>query len=216
MAGEPDTPRAKLSLAITRFTSARQRVEQLEAAQPEAMQRRIEARKHVEELASALRRVREAEEHDLVEALVTGTAERSAIADTTASLQSAEAAYEMARRVSDSLDRTLANDRRDLSWQRARLGEAVAAVVLDSDELTTLLDARQEALRALSTIEFCLGYLRARNCLPASQRPSLALSDDPSQRDLDPALRIRYERWLSALERDASAELDLEGTNEHS
>jgi hypothetical protein len=92
MAGEPDTPRAKLSLAITRFTSARQRVEQLEAAQPEAMQRRIEARKHVEELASALRRVREAEEHDLVEALVTGTAERSAIADTTASLQSAEAA----------------------------------------------------------------------------------------------------------------------------
>jgi chromosome segregation ATPase len=159
MAGEPDTPRAKLSLAITRFTSARQRVEQLEAAQPEAMQRRIEARKHVEELASALRRVREAEEHDLVEALVTGTAERSAIADTTASLQSAGAAYEMARRVSDSLDRTLANDRRDLSWQRARLGEAVAAVVLDSDELTTLLDARQEALRALSTIEFCLGYL---------------------------------------------------------
>jgi chromosome segregation ATPase len=174
MAGEPDTPRAKLSLAITRFTSARQRVEQLEAAQPEAMQRRIEARKHVEELASALRRVREAEEHDLVEALVTGTAERSAIADTTASLQSAEAAYEMARRVSDSLDRTLANDRRDLSWQRARLGEAVAAVVLDSDELTTLLDARQEALRALSTIEFCLGYLPGPETAyrPPSARPS--------------------------------------------
>jgi len=100
-----DSPRAKLALAIERWRTARDRVGELEAAQPRALKRRIQAGRARDE---AQRRASEEETRQLVDALVTDSnTTETTVGDTKGATKKAEADFELARRASDTIDREL-------------------------------------------------------------------------------------------------------------
>jgi chromosome segregation ATPase len=207
MVDAPDqSPRTRLALAIENYRAIAAHVADLERGRDLALDRRIEARRRRDDTQAALNRAHHDEAQQLVSDLLdTSTATRS-IAEHEATLQHAEAQYAQACRAAEAVEEALEKALRDMRWARRQLSEAVSAVVLQSEELTALLRDHGEAQRRLQSIENALRYLRARNAVPASVRALRAVSDDPSERDIDPALRTSWEHWLAALDHDPSSE----------
>jgi hypothetical protein len=195
------SPRAKLALAIERWRAARDRVAELEAAQPRALTRRIQTRRARDE---AQRRASEEEAGQLIDALVMDT--KISVADIEAATRKADAEYELARRASDAIDRELEEARTVLSWKTAQRDESVAMTVAQSTELAELLQQHAAARKCLYGIEAVLVLLSRRDALPATARGWSSIPDI-NRRDFDPELRESWQRWLAELENDAEAAL---------
>jgi hypothetical protein len=194
------SPRAKLALAIERWRTARDRVAELEAAQPRALKRRIQAGRARDE---AQRRTREEETRQLVDALVTDTKTTETIVGVAeGATKKAEADFELARRASDTIDRELEEARTVLSWKTPQRDQAIAVVVAPSSELTELLEQHAAARKCLYGIEAVLMLLNRKNALPPAARGWNSIPEW-HQRDFDPALCEKWQRWLSELETDA-------------
>jgi hypothetical protein len=198
------SPRAKLALAIERWRAARDRVAELEDAQPRALKRRIHAGRARDE---AQRRASEEETRQLVDALITdrGTTETTG-GDAEGATKKAEADFELARRASDAIDRELEEARTTLSWKSPQRDQAIAMIVAQSSELTELLEQHVAARRCLYSIEAVLMLLNRKDALPPAARGWSAFPQS-HQRDFDPALCEKWQRWLSDLETDAGAVL---------
>jgi hypothetical protein len=198
------SPRAKLALAIERWRTARDCVGELEAAQPRALKRRVQAGRARDE---AQRRASEEETRQLVDALVTdcGTTETT-LGDAEGATKKAEGDFELARRASDTIDRELEQARTVLSWKTPQRDQAIAVVVAQSSELTELLEQHAAARKCLYSIEAVLMLLNRMDALPPPARGWNSIAEW-HQRDFDPALCEKWRRWLSELETDAGAVL---------
>jgi len=198
------SPRAKLALAIERWRAARDRVAELEDAQPRALRRRIQAGRARDE---AQHRASEEETRQLVDALVTDSnTTETTVGDTKGATKKAEADFELARRASDTIDRELEEARTILSWKTPQRDQAIAMIVAQSSELTELLEQHAAARKCLYGIEAVLMLLTRKDALPPAARGWNSLPEW-HQRDFDPALCERWQRWLSELETDAGAVL---------
>jgi hypothetical protein len=198
------SPRAKLALAIERWRTARDRVAELEGAQPRALKRRIQAGRARDE---AQRRAREEETRRLVDALVTDSkTTETTVGDAEGATKKAEAAFELARQASDTIDRELEEARIILSWKTPQRDQAIAMIVAQSSELTELLEQHAAAKRGLYSIEAVLTLLNRKDALPPTARGWNSIPEW-HQRDFDPALCENWQRWLSDLETDAGAVL---------
>jgi hypothetical protein len=196
-----DSPRAKLAIAIERWRAARDRVDELEAAQPRALKCRIEARRVRDEAA---RRARDEESRQLIDALVTDI--KITVSDVEVATRKAEAEYELARRASDAIDRELEEARTVLSWKAPQRDQAIAMIVAQSSELTELLEQHAAARKSLYSIEAVLMLLNRKDALPPAEQGWNSIPEW-HQRDFDPALCDKWQRWLSDLETDAGAVL---------
>jgi chromosome segregation ATPase len=198
------SPRAKLALAIERWRAARDRVAELEGAQPRALKRRIQAGRARDE---AQRRASEEEERRLVDALVADiNTTETTVDDAEGATKKAEADFELARRSSDTIDRELEEARTALSWKTPQRDQAIAMIVAQSSELTELLEQHATARRCLYSIEAVLLLLNRKDALPPTARGWNSIPEW-HQRDFDPALCEKWQRWLSELETDAGAVL---------
>lgn len=205
----PDT-RTKLADAIVRHERARQRVDELEAAQPRAIDNQIHARHQRDRAAEALADVQRDAPHRLVNAMVDGgtttISADQAVEGAEQALSRAATAYEIAQRATQAVDDQLGKAQADLRNARHRLSEAIGVVIADSDAVQRLLAEHADARRHLAGIEHALELLRSKNALPAAARLWNAFVDIHDH-EFDPELRAHWEDALSKLEIDAEAPL---------
>lgn len=191
----------RAELAIERWRVARDRVAELEQAQPRALERRIQARRALDE---ARHRARDEEAGRLVSSLVTDIT--ITVADLEAASRKTEAEYELARRASDAIDRALEEARTHLSWKIPQRDKAIAMTIAQSRELAELLEQHAAIRKRLYGIEAVLILLSRKDAIPPTAR---GWSSNPNwdRRDFDPELFEKWRRWLSELENDPEATL---------
>jgi hypothetical protein len=195
-------PRAKLAAAITRVSTLRKRVDDLERAESSAMSLRIDSRRARDDRRADLEHARGAEGGVLVTAVVNGgSPAHSPVADAETALHRAEYQYENARKASQSVGADLERSRSELSWQRQQLSESIAAVIGASPELAALRERHAAALQSLQACESIFRLLRTRGASDASLRPSTGVLEH----DADPAMLQRWVAWLEALASDPEA-----------
>jgi hypothetical protein len=200
------SPRQKLAEAIQRHQRCQAIVQRLENAQPDAMDAQIDARRHLEAMQTRLNATKQTDEA-LVDALLSGngsTHNPLAVAALQHDVDEAEAVYKAARLTTEACDRQLDATLAQLRFERQRLDEAVAQVVLHSPELAALVDRLDSVRRSARSIEHALRYLDGHGALPRAVTLPVM---DGQERDCDPALRDAWSGALAALLTNPSAGL---------
>src|SRR5262249_1962855 len=151
---------AKLAVAIERFQQARQRVADLEQAQPKALKARIEARCALNAAAEAQQRAGEEKARQLINA---GDRSNIMAVDRESALRRAESDYELGRETTEAIERELEAARGSLRWKTEHRDRAIAMTIAHSPELNMLLDQHAAASKSLYAIEAVLILLSRRD-----------------------------------------------------
>jgi len=199
------TSRAQLAVAIGRYERAKERVDELEQAVPRALDRRIEARSVRDAAAEAQHLAGETRARQLVDAMVTERSpSQTNLTDPGGALRKAEADYELARQTSEAIDRELDAAQLSLRWTTHQRDQALGMTIAQSPEVAKLLEQHAAVRKQLYNIEAVLMLLDRRNALPPTGRGWNSIPDW-HQRDFDPELCEKWQRWLAELQNDAGA-----------